>query len=352
MFLELAFRYGASVRSKRAEQSGRHTVVIGDRLRALRRAKNVSQDEIEERAGLLRHYVSGVENGETVPSIETLENIACALEVPLYQLFYDGEEPPALPNLPNRRSAENIALGGSGSGLLPLVSFEARSHGRARSACDSRAGSEVGTKAVGQSGREKVTLKGVQGMGDHAYNGLNGSAITHGISFHRNWAGGGGEMDLQCPRCQSTDLKSVSLAYREGLYRVDTRTRLAGVLIGSGGPDMIVGRARTKGFRQTELSKLLSPPMKWSYWKLLSWSGLVSVAALIAYVNYAMASRPPVSVLPVELYAALASAAFILLVAVFWRHNHSTYRRRYAGWDRSFVCERCGAVSQHDLSVS
>jgi transcriptional regulator with XRE-family HTH domain len=329
-------------------------VLIGDRLRALRRAKNVSQDEIEERAGLLQHYLSGVENGETVPSIEMLENIAGALEVPLCQLFYDGEEPPALPNLPNRRSAEDIALGGAGSaaGLLPVFSRAARSHRRARSASDSPAGSEDGANGVGRSGSGKLTPKGVQGMGDHAYNSLNRSAVRQGISFHRNWAAGGGAMDLQCPRCQSTDLKRVSLAYREGLYRVDTRTRLAGVLIGSGGPDMIVGRARTKGFRQTELSKLLSPPMKWSYWKLLSWAGLVSVAALIAYVNYAMASPPPVSVLPVKLYALLAPAALVVLAAVFWRHNHSTYRRQYAGWDRSFVCERCGAVSQHDLSES
>ena len=78
-------------------------MVIGDRLRALRKAKNLSQEDVEERAGLLCCYLSGVENGGTVPAIETLEDIACALDVPLYQLFYDGEEPPALPNLPNRR---------------------------------------------------------------------------------------------------------------------------------------------------------------------------------------------------------------------------------------------------------
>ena len=74
-------------------------------------------------------------------------------------------------------------------------------------------------------------------------------------------------MDLHCPQCKSTDLKKVSLAYQEGLYRVDTRTRLTGVLIGSDGPDMVVGKARTKGFRQSELSKILSPPRKWSYLK-------------------------------------------------------------------------------------
>lgn len=88
-------------------------MVIGDRLRTLREAKNLSQLDIEERTGLFRKYVSGVESGETVPTVEMLESIACALEVPLYELFWDGEEPPALENLPNRLSAEDIAWGGA-----------------------------------------------------------------------------------------------------------------------------------------------------------------------------------------------------------------------------------------------
>ncbi len=69
-------------------------MVIAERLRALREHKNMSQGDIEKRTGLLRCYISRVENGHTVPSIETLEKLARALEVPMYQLFYDGENPP------------------------------------------------------------------------------------------------------------------------------------------------------------------------------------------------------------------------------------------------------------------
>ncbi len=69
-------------------------MVIADRLRALREQKNLSQGDIEKRTGLIRCYVSRVENGHTVPAIETLEKFARALEVPMYQLFYDGENPP------------------------------------------------------------------------------------------------------------------------------------------------------------------------------------------------------------------------------------------------------------------
>jgi len=89
-------------------------MVISDRLRELREEKKLSQGDIEKRTGLLRCYISRVENGHTVPAIETLEKLARALEVPLYQLFYDGEEPPELPNLRKRKTADDIAWGHSG----------------------------------------------------------------------------------------------------------------------------------------------------------------------------------------------------------------------------------------------
>jgi transcriptional regulator with XRE-family HTH domain len=89
-------------------------MIIGDRLRELREEKNLSQGDIEKRTGLLRCYLSRVENGHTVPAIETLEKLARALEIPMYHLFYDGEEPPKLPNLPKRKSSDDIAWGSSG----------------------------------------------------------------------------------------------------------------------------------------------------------------------------------------------------------------------------------------------
>ena len=98
-------------------------MIIGDRLRALREEKRLSQGDIEKRTGLLRCYISRVENGHTVPAIETLEKMARALEVPLYQLFYDGEEAPELPNLPKRRTAEEIAWGSTGKEARFLTMF-------------------------------------------------------------------------------------------------------------------------------------------------------------------------------------------------------------------------------------
>ena len=96
---------------------------IGTTIRGYRLQKGMSQGDIEKRTGLLRCYLSRVENGHTVPAIETLEKIARALEVPLYQLFYDGEEPPALPNLPKRKSSDDIAWGSSGREARLLALF-------------------------------------------------------------------------------------------------------------------------------------------------------------------------------------------------------------------------------------
>jgi transcriptional regulator with XRE-family HTH domain len=66
-------------------------MVIGDRLKGLRESKKLSQGDIEKRTGLLRCYISRVENGYTVPAVDTLEKMAGALEVPMYQLFHEGE---------------------------------------------------------------------------------------------------------------------------------------------------------------------------------------------------------------------------------------------------------------------
>jgi transcriptional regulator with XRE-family HTH domain len=69
-------------------------MLIGDRLKELREAKHLSQGEVENRTALKRCYISRVENGHTVPAVETLEKFARALEVPLYAVFYDSETSP------------------------------------------------------------------------------------------------------------------------------------------------------------------------------------------------------------------------------------------------------------------
>jgi hypothetical protein len=155
-------------------------------------------------------------------------------------------------------------------------------------------------------------------------------------------------MDLRCPKCNSTDLKKVSVAHEEGLLRNESRTRLRAVIVGGGGPDLVVGRATTRGTEQSALSKKLTPPVKWSYLKVIGWSVLmfVCVGWLVFYVNTLATSSASVLSAPLALFGLISGATFFGLMYLVWRHNHSTYARQYAEWDRAFVCGRCGTVSR------
>jgi hypothetical protein len=158
-------------------------------------------------------------------------------------------------------------------------------------------------------------------------------------------------MELRCPKCNSTDLKKVSLAYEEGLYRTDARTRLSAALVGGNGPDLVVGRATTHATHQSALSKQLSPPAKWSYLKVGSWSVLafLSVGWLVFYANTVTTNATTVSSPPLIVFALIGGAVFVLLLLLAWRYNHSVYAKRFDEWDRSFLCQRCGAVSRQDI---
>ncbi len=76
-----------------------HTVVddtprelkIGATIRGFRLRKGLSQGDVEKRTGLLRCYLSRVENGHTVPSLDTLAKIALALDMPLAHFFSEEE---------------------------------------------------------------------------------------------------------------------------------------------------------------------------------------------------------------------------------------------------------------------
>ena len=87
---------------------------IGRRLKSLRTKKKLSQGDLEKSTGLLRCYISRVENGRTVPGIEVLEKLARALDVPMYRLFYEGENPPKPDFMRNGpRSIAEAAMAGT-----------------------------------------------------------------------------------------------------------------------------------------------------------------------------------------------------------------------------------------------
>jgi transcriptional regulator with XRE-family HTH domain len=98
-------------------------MIIGDRLHALRKEKKLSQRDLAERSGLKSQYISRLEHGHCIPSVEILEKWALALEVPLYRLFYDGERTPDLPHFRRRKAAEKGLWGAFGKDARMLDEF-------------------------------------------------------------------------------------------------------------------------------------------------------------------------------------------------------------------------------------
>jgi transcriptional regulator with XRE-family HTH domain len=67
--------------------------VIGSRIKAMRLARRLSLTELARRAGVSKSFVSQVERGQANPSVETIRDIALALEVPLFSLFLEEHDP-------------------------------------------------------------------------------------------------------------------------------------------------------------------------------------------------------------------------------------------------------------------
>ena len=98
-------------------------MIIGDRLRRLREGKKLSQGDIQNRTGLLRCYLSRVENGHTVPSVATLEKLARALGVHLYQILIGDDERPEVSTVLRGRSIAELDWGDSGKDARMLSKF-------------------------------------------------------------------------------------------------------------------------------------------------------------------------------------------------------------------------------------
>jgi len=82
-------------------------VLIGKQLRDLRTAKGLTQHNVEDRTGILCCYLSRIENGRTVPSVDTLEKLAAAYEIPLWKVFRDSRDRTKPLRLHSDRNAES-----------------------------------------------------------------------------------------------------------------------------------------------------------------------------------------------------------------------------------------------------
>ena len=90
--------------------------------------------------------------------------------------------------------------------------------------------------------------------------------------------------------------------------------------------------------------------MKWSYRKLILWWALMflSIGWIVFYINAVTKNSAAVLSPPLTLFALLSAAMFLLLLVLSWRHNQTTHKRRYSQWERSFLCQRCGTLTERE----
>jgi hypothetical protein len=125
---------------------------------------------------------------------------------------------------------------------------------------------------------------------------------------------------------------------------------ICAVAVGGSGPDFVIGKATTRGFHQSVLSNQLNPPVKWSYRKLILWWALafLSIGWITFYTNAVTKNSSAVVSPPLTLFALLSAATFLLSLVLFWRHNQTTHKRRYSQWERSFLCQHCGTLTEQE----
>jgi len=138
-------------------------MVIADRLRALREEKQLSQGDIEKRTGLLRCYnLPCRERAYGSRPLKRWRKWPAPWKFPLYQLFYDGEKPPELPNLPKRKSSDDIAWGSTGKDARYLGKLRRCSRGREKEIAklDTLYGPENGGRKVSSTRGQATNSNG------------------------------------------------------------------------------------------------------------------------------------------------------------------------------------------------
>jgi peptidoglycan biosynthesis protein MviN/MurJ (putative lipid II flippase) len=90
--------------------------------------------------------------------------------------------------------------------------------------------------------------------------------------------------------------------------------------------------------------------VKWSCRKLILWWARVflSIGWIVLYINTGTRNSSAVLSLSLILFSGLSAVTFLLLLVLFWRHNQSVHMRRYSQWERSFLCQRCGSLTEQD----
>ena len=75
----------------------------------------------------------------------------------------------------------------------------------------------------------------------------------------------------------------------------------------------------------------------------------LSIGWIVFYINTIPKNSAAVLSPPLVLWSGLSAITFLLLLVLFWRHNQFAYKRRYSQWERSFLCQRCGTLTEQEF---
>jgi hypothetical protein len=152
-------------------------------------------------------------------------------------------------------------------------------------------------------------------------------------------------MNMQCPQCRSAELIKLSLIYAHGFSEGESQSRFWGFSFRC--PAFGFGRAKTHSHLQSKLSLAMSPPGKMSYWKVIKWGLLVSLVVWWVLFNLTGAPGGPRTLAhDFPVIACANGGLLVFFLWVVWRYNRLVFPGRYANWDSSFMCTRCGHVVQ------
>ena len=141
-------------------------------------------------------------------------------------------------------------------------------------------------------------------------------------------------MSMACPHCASTDARSLSFIYREGLSFAETRWSHAAVSAVSAGDAASTVGAVSRTRSLSALSRAAAPPRKKNVIGWLALSGVFGVYCLVSIRGPGVATIATAT-------AAVLSACIARIARTF---NRTTFPDRFRRWQRSFRCDRCGNV--------
>ena len=154
-------------------------------------------------------------------------------------------------------------------------------------------------------------------------------------------------LNWQCPDCHSTDTVKLPLVYSAGISEIRGRSRIRGLAFGASGITLGLGRLKSSGTIQTQLSRIASPPQKKRYrYYVVAWIlGFYFALCIELFLKSAAPGNAVHLHQQFAFFSWMYCGFLVCMLGALGRYNHRVYPQRYHEWGRSLMCRRCGKIS-------